>query len=761
MRLKNIKAIPRPEGNSIKLTWDNSDPLQGICVRRRESTYPTSWEDGDLVVEGLGLNQIIDKNLKGETVYYYTLFPYTGSPAVYENLDTHNRINAMATASYNMAGIMYDLLPGIYYRYDTALSKSDKLSETDKTKGQLRRFLELPASQLDQVYSYAKAMLELYNIDNVNGSLLPLLAEWIGWETDHRIEIDSQRNEIRYAPSLYKTIGILPTVEATVKRIIGWESRTKEFSHNIFLSNTPERLNLWQTQENTDGEWSEPLQPLSLDFAYNGKHTLVNDPGDGTSWLFYHTRRNGKWNIWYKTLGSTDQDWAGSKPLIEGDTLDRHPTASFQAGTLWLFWDSYNPKDDTWKIKYITRTSGTWSSIEEFSTIECKSPLTTVDNSGGLWLFWHEKVGSNWQVKYNRHNGTDWDLASAATLPADTGPVHDGQILFNPSEPTQPLWFFWTRKVPTLDPNKQRWQIVYRTKASIDPNITGDWSAISHIPESLGILYNDCEPSVHVKSDGSFELYMSSNRDGSWAIWRIVLTDATTHTWATEEQITDTPYTERTPIPLQMADDTVLLLYRSNRSVPYTSEIYSATKTLDCRYAGATTVDFWNKAKMALHAQFKDFQTYTYDTGKDGIPDNEDWYSRSTVGIYLTPDTEDQTLILRNQDLLKSALKRFLPIQVRPVFIIETPVYKEKVYTYDFPKDTEQKKIGEHYLDTMESETSETYSGLSEAYQDTAPDWIWLRSWSETNPDHRTVDFNAVSIDTRYRTWHIGVIPGG
>ena len=32
-------------------------------------------------------------------------------------------------------------------------------------------------------------------------------------------------------------------VEATVKRIIGWESRTKEFAHNVFLSNRPERLN--------------------------------------------------------------------------------------------------------------------------------------------------------------------------------------------------------------------------------------------------------------------------------------------------------------------------------------------------------------------------------------------------------------------------------------------------------------------------------------------------------------------------------------
>ena len=56
-------------------------------------------------------------------------------------------------------------------------------SAWDTQRGQLRRFLDLPGGQLDQLYSFAKALLDLYNLDKADGRLLPLLAYWIGWQT--------------------------------------------------------------------------------------------------------------------------------------------------------------------------------------------------------------------------------------------------------------------------------------------------------------------------------------------------------------------------------------------------------------------------------------------------------------------------------------------------------------------------------------------------------------------------------------------------
>ena len=56
-----------------------------------------------------------------------------------------------------------------------------------------------------------------------------------------------------------------------------------------------------------------------------------------------------------------------------------------------------------------------------------------------------------------------------------------------------------------------------------------------------------------------------------------------------------------------------MLLYRANDSVKYTSALYSATETVDHRYAGSTTVDMRNTAKRALWGTFDDFQAFTSD----------------------------------------------------------------------------------------------------------------------------------------------------
>jgi hypothetical protein len=50
------------------------------------------------------------------------------------------------------------------------------VAPADRAKGELRRFLDLPGSQLDQIYSLARAALNLVDVDRLEGALLPLLA---------------------------------------------------------------------------------------------------------------------------------------------------------------------------------------------------------------------------------------------------------------------------------------------------------------------------------------------------------------------------------------------------------------------------------------------------------------------------------------------------------------------------------------------------------------------------------------------------------
>jgi hypothetical protein len=291
------------------------------------------------------------------------------------------------------------------------------------------------------------------------------------------------------------------------------------------------------------------------------------------------------------------------------------------------------------------------------------------DNTGGLWLFWLELVGTRWQLKFNRHNGTAWAFPSGSSFPADgsNDPRVDSApfVLFHPNNATQPLWVFWAREEPLGAPNP-RWRIVYRVKPSLNPT-ANDWQSIRALLPGPADS-QDREPAALVGAGGNIEVFWSSNRDDSWSIWGGTLTG--THTLETLAPITSGPYAQHDPLPIPFASGP-LLIYRSNESLRYTSTVYGATETVDARYAGCTTVDTRNKPKLDLRGQFGDFQTYTYDTGQAGQRTELDWYARDTVGLYVPPGAAEQVPTASSQRSFADVLRQFLPIQVRAVFIVE------------------------------------------------------------------------------------------
>jgi hypothetical protein len=875
MRLQHLTATPHPAGNRIDLSWVNPDPAQypGVRVVRRERTHPLSPDDGIVVVDGLDLPfreeengarlyRVTDAGLKGETVYYYTLFPYVSDPQDAQ-IDRHNQTAALATSPYNMVGQMADLLPAVYHRYDTVSSSSGTATAEP---GPLRRFLELPGAQLDLLYSFARAAFDLYNLDKVEGRLLPLLAQWIGWDTNFQLDIATQRNEIRNAPAIYKTIGIIPTVEATVKRMLGWESRAKEFVHNVFMTNAPEKLNIWTHRRDTAGAWHASAEPLSLDFAYDGRPMAVYDE-DGMLWLFYHTLRNDRWDIWYKSLtvftiasslqnaldgelvsadlqqafqdagfslswraviekedgqwSITDREneetyvvrsedgqlnvyrWAPSRRLTSDATVDRHPSVVCHDGSLYVFWDSYDTTNQTWRVKYRTRSAGEWSATATFGDdqVDRQMPAIAFDHTDHMWAFWLERDGSRWRLKYQRRIGDEWDMGSAHTFPSDNGDdprvERDLFVLFQPPElapdATARMLLFWSRKVAIGGENQTRWQIAYRVATALDPgeltwfhswspaypdhlsvdfttipidisfrtwhvNRPPDWSVVYTLP-AIAQTYDMREPAAFFNISGALELFWSSDSDGSWSIWHSVLQDVAPPNWQAPAQVTTGPFSQRGPYPISILSGT-LLFHGSNQSLRYASKVYRATETLDARYAGSTTVAPRNLAKLTLRGQYEDFQTYVYDVGKGGVRTERDWYARDTVGIYLNAETEDQQIILRNRNLITNVLRQFLPIQIQIVFIIPI-VTRERIYTYDFPSEQPQRLIAEHVSDSLDGVTSDLYSGLRDEYTDAAPGWVWMYSWSEIYPGLTTVDVTAIPINTSIRTWHIGLEPGG
>jgi len=649
---------------------------------RREGTHPTTpnpaFDAEGVVVAALPTeSSAVDVGLRGETVYYYGLFPYatTGpgntivisDPA--EQIDRLNRASAMATSSLGIADKMYALLPLIYHRYDTVPLRgaTAEIGAEDRTRGALRRFLELPGGQLDQVYSCARALLHAVDADRVDGNLLPLLADWIGWRTDYSLEIEDQRNEVRNAPQIYKAIGGISVIEATVKRISGEESRTKEFVHNVAATNRQPRLNLWQRVRST-GTWA-PAQLLSLDASFDGRPSTVRD-GEGLRWLFYHAEENGRCTIRSKTFG--DDGWTPSELVsgVSGLTL-KDPSAAVQGTRLVLFWSAYEPGRNRWTIQSRSRSGAAWSPVETFvppegnSETQRRQPVATADDNAGMWLFWLEEVGGEWLLKYNRHDGTTWQVNPSPTFAADAGQppavLGDVYAVFHPTDVGQRLWLFWARQDVTSS-EQTRWTVAYRVKAGLDPESLADWSQIRTLPKTVGNDDHDREPSARVQVGGDLEVCWSSHRGGRWSIWQSVL-DRSTHAWATPEDLGTPPYAMRAPLMFASGTN-VILVFRSTESLTYSSALYGATHTVDFRYSGSITVDTRNAALIALRGKFEDFGTYLYDSGTDGVRTDDDWYARDTVGVYVPADMDDHTI-----SRLHQVLREFMPATDRAVLV--------------------------------------------------------------------------------------------
>ncbi|MFI7690053.1 phage tail protein [Nonomuraea sp. NPDC049655] len=631
MRLLDLTATPHSSGNRIDLAWRTPEPdrLAGVRVMRRRDTHPTSPSDGELVAEGLGLTAVTDCGLHGETVYYYTLFPFSEDPRAYEP-DPGNRISAMALSRYDFAQQLYDLLPALYHRYDAE-------------HRYLRHFLELPGSELDRLYSLTTSMLSLKDPRRVDGVLLPLLAQWIGWPTDRSAPVATQRNEVRQAAHLYRTIGTIAALDATVARVSGWAGRTKEFTHNVARTNQPERLNVWSLRRDGAGQWHEPAL-TSVNFAYDGRPAAVREP-DGSLLIFYHTHRRHGWDLWAKRL--RDGQWEASAPVVDRHGIDQHPTAAWQRATLWLFWESYDPVHRRRYLSFSTRADDTWSPPQAFMDQQTDRwrPAAVSDAADGVLLFWLEQD----VIRFNRHDGADWELTKPGSLPAGHG-LDDLFALMTDDR----VWLFWTFRDTGAD--EQTWSsVAYRSRALS----SGDWSPVYNLPKSGH--YHDRQPAARA-IEGGVELFWSTTRYGGWSISHNTLTTD----WGEAEQVGSSPATRRAPLPVDLGADGTLLLYRSNQSLERSSAVYAATRTLDHRYAGTTTVDTTAKAKLALQGSFADFQTYLYDNGradKDRIADD-------TIGVFLTPpravDPDQAAEIVTR---LGRVLADFVPVTTRPVFI--------------------------------------------------------------------------------------------
>lgn len=666
MRLSALSARAHPDGNGIVLTWSNPQPLPAgyrLSIARRRRGYPASADSGDALTVDAGATSVTDTGLMGETTYYYTFFP--SSDAEPETLDVANRVSATTTAPYGLGAHMYQLLPEIYRRYDAATLLHDPviratLKPADRDHGALRRFLDLPGGQLDQFYSLARTALRLHDVEHLDGALLPLLAQWIGWHTDYSAGLSAQRNEIRYAPWLYRCTGTAVAVAATTARLTHRPCRIKEYVHNVARTNNPERLNLWTVTRDGPAHWTSP-RLLSVNAAYDGRPTVLHDTGDRVTLLYHTLRRHGA-DIWAKTRVGTD--WSPSRPVIDRQGVDKHPTAAASGRMAWLFWqtsDAAAPGGDRgWRVAYSTRPAADadaeWTTPEIFGdpAVDRRSPAAVADDTGGVWLFWLERTATGgWVTRYNRHDGTSWQLPDPGTVGDGPSGGYDADLsACLHGDTTLPrLWISWAHRDPG-----GHWKLLGRSKEGLDPH-TGDWSEPVELPGGPQDAH-DREPAL-LAVPGGVEVFFSTTRGGGWSV-QSARYDHATAAWGAPGAVVGGPCTNRGPAAVRIGEDTVVI-YRSNDDI--VADGSATPTTSDNRYGGTITVDTSATARIATRGTFEDAQTYTYDT-RPGRRPGTTISARDAVGITL-----GATGLATDAARLAAVLTEYLPITTRAVIL--------------------------------------------------------------------------------------------
>jgi hypothetical protein len=151
---------------------------------------------------------------------------------------------------------------------------------------------------------------------------------------------------------------------------------------------------------------------------------------------------------------------------------------------------------------------------------------------------------------------------------------------------------------------------------------------------------------------------------------------------------------------------------------------------------------------------FEDDTAYAYDFGKpvaDGYAlDDRVLYNRDTIGIYVIPDVETETFVLEQTwQRVKEILAEFLPIQVRPVFVLRPGLSVEEAYDATA-------LVVEEASDVGRLVEGEPYGEGEDTPADRIPGWIALIA---NEPTHHSVDTAAATVATRHRTWHVWVMP--
>lgn len=737
-RIETLELICEPSGGQpqaagrIEICIGHEDPkhpdefqwtqLDGACVEG-ETSVTVEFEavlnqDTEVFIDELNDSDAGERRrrvdardlwMESEHVYYYTLFRFDVATGEFLTAPSW-RTAAMPTRGHGLDERLYQLLPAIHKQYDEP--------EAGASEGPLRRFLDVFGLTLDQIRSGAEGLRNRHDIREVHADRLQNLARYIGWTLDRNQDALTQRNEIGFAPQLYKTVGTVPSLCALVNRVTGWECRVKEFARNVFLSNAVEPIRLWEIYERKAGEAGFKPEHVTSTDGFDGRPAvLVNDDGEG--WLAFHSDRGGRRAIWLQSLNEP-----ASQPyeaVLHGSNTehtiaaytDEAPCLTAVGDEVWMFWTSN--RDGHWNIYGL---SSSWvnpfqdspvTDLIEISRHEAddRNPTAVVDTNDNLRVFWQS----------NRRGPTDiWMRVREQR--------HDGTYLWSDHERVTTAQYRHEQPAAVLDDNGIISLYLCNNLGAkkniyVTDNAGDGWSVPAPVTDGT---HRDEAPSVVAWVLRSQYLVWHSNRDGHWRIWFNI---RTLHGWKTPKPLSSKGTSDKEPVVV------------FDRSLGTRGRLRWFWRSQERgRYFRSTSIDFGDD-ETAIQLRnnqgtFDDRLHYSYDTRKS----NDDWYDLGTIGLYLRTDTNDQALKEQKLVLLDRFLKQFIPVHVRIVYIIEEVLCPDVV--------------------------EEMYTGLTDSYSDALTEGVVMRTVEiddSVEPpavhysEHKTVDIEVSPPMKKYRTW--------
>jgi len=578
---------------------------------------------------------VVDADLEAGVFYYYRVFGAGGS-----ELDEPARGTALPTGERGAHDLMYRLLPPVHQVQDIDPTRVDKGLD-------LYRFLAPFGAGVDHFRGLVDGVATRHDLSTARADFLPHLARMIGWIPDLTASENTQRQDIRFAPELFAGLGTLPNAPALINRVTGWPCRVKEFVHNVFLTNAPEDVSIWEIWQVTRaaaGGWNVPA-PFALTTSMDGAPVAVTV--GTTPWLLWHSDRSGRRELWFQRLG-TD---AEPHRVMEGapddgpnlEYNDEAPAAIAEGADLRLFWTSTRGESrDIWTRLLQSAPDPVRGPADRLTDHpkEDRHPAVVRDGAD-LWLFWDSDRRGPHDLWHQRRSGVAWGAPQRFVKDRpDLDGAHDSfpaAVVFGGD-----VWLFWCRD---MSDRREIWHQVINSGGAVGPQ--------ESLSSDLGTGGRDEAPWPVVVA-GRVWLLFHSNRGGPWQIWTRVHDGG----WQAPARLSAEPTADKDPTGYVDGAGNLHVFWVSQRRT---------------RWYRSRTVDFNDAQMLAEMGTFHDHAHYVYDCGKG--PD--DWYARDTIGLHPDPDTVDAGRIAAEISRATSFLEPFRPAPVRYVWHPEAVTLQE------------------------------------------------------------------------------------